>query len=181
MKYPMHDGRASGHREQFAIETDQSARRAVKERAYGVPPRGLQLDQFRASFGERIHHVADEGLGDIDLDFFDGLEQPAALRVFAQQHPRAPDRQFEALAAHRLDQHGQLQLAAAGDLVGAVLRHTAHLDCDIAFGLACKARLDHAGGELRSLASGKRRVVDRKHHRDRRRIDRLGRDRDAAL
>ena len=144
MKYPMHDRRASGHREQFAIETDQSARRAVKERADIVPPRGLQLDQFRASSGERIHHVADEGLGDIDLDFFDGLEQHAALRVFAHQHPRAADRQLEALAAHRLDQHGELKLAAAGDLEGALLRHTAHLDCDIAFGLACKARPDHA-------------------------------------
>ena len=92
MKYPMHDRRASGHREQFAIDTDQSARRAVKERADLVPPRGPQLNQFRASFGERIHHVADEGLGDIDLDFFNGLEQHATLRVFAHQHPRAPGR-----------------------------------------------------------------------------------------
>jgi hypothetical protein len=36
--------------------------------------------------------------------------------VGREQHARAADAQFEAFAAHRLDQHAELKFAAPGDL-----------------------------------------------------------------
>ena len=58
------------------------------------------------------------------------------------QHARPADRQLEALAAHGLDQHRQLQLAAAGDLEGVAARRRAHPDRDIALGLAQQSVAD---------------------------------------
>ena len=73
-----------------------------------------------------------------------GSSGPLTRRVFAHQHPRAADGELEALAAHGLDQHRELKLAAAGDLEGAVLRHAVHPDRDIALGFAGEACCDHA-------------------------------------
>ena len=74
-----------------------------------------------------------------------------------EEHARPRDRELEALAAHRLDQHAQLQLAAAGDFDRVLVVGLAHADGDIALGLAQQALADHARGApccLRGPASG---------------------------
>ena len=50
-----------------------------------------------------------------------GSSRWPVVGIGLEQHARARDRQLEALAAHRLDQHAELQLAAAGDLEGILL------------------------------------------------------------
>jgi hypothetical protein len=60
----------------------------------------------------------------------------AAVRAVAEQHARAADRQLEAFAAQRLDQHAELELAAAGDLEAVVVGGGGDPDRDIALGLA---------------------------------------------
>ena len=100
--------------------------------------------------------------------------------------PSAPSRnstrgrlidELEALAAHRLDQHAELELAAAGDLEGVLVGAFGDLDGDVAFGLAHQPVADHAARDLVALAPGIGAVVDREAHRQRRRIDRLRGDR----
>ena len=95
----------------------------------------------------------------------------------AQQHARAADRELEALAPHGLDQHGELQLAAAGDLEGVAAGRRGDPDRDVALGLAPQPLGDHARADLAALLAGERRIVDREGHRERRRVDRLRRQR----
>ncbi len=66
--------------------------------------------------GEQLRDRADVLLGHVDREALDGL---VALAVdLALDDVRLADRQLEALAAHHLDEHRQLQLAAPLDLVG---------------------------------------------------------------
>ncbi len=109
---------------------------------------------------------------DVDDDRLIGLL--AAVRAVAEEHARAADRQLEALAAHRLDQHAELQLAAAGDLERVLLGALGQADRDIALGLALQPVADHAALHLVAVAAGIGAVVDREAHRQRRRIDRAG-------
>ena len=115
-------------------------------------------------------------LVDVDHDLFDRLFQLAGV-VAAQQHLRPRHRQLEALAPHGLDQDAELQFAAAGDLHRILVVGFAHAQRDVAFGLAQQAVADHAAGDLVAFGAGERRIVDAERHRQRRRIDRLRRDR----
>ena len=80
-------------------------------------------------------------------------------------------------APHRLDQHAELQFAAAGDLERILLGALADPDRDIALGFAEQALADHARGHLGALAAGERAVVDREGDRQGRRVDRVGGER----
>ena len=97
-----------------------------------------------------------------------------AVLVLAEQHARAADAELEAFAAHRLDQHAELKLAAAGDFEAVLVGASVTLIATLRFGFAEQAVADHAAGHLGALAARHRRIVDREAHRQRRRIDRLG-------
>ena len=98
-------------------------------------------------------------------------------RVALQHDAGTRDAELEALAAHLLDQDGELQFAAAGDDVAVLVGGFLDLQRDIALGLLEQAVADDAGGDLVAFGAGQRRVVDHEGHGDRRRIDRLGLDR----
>ena len=66
--------------------------------------------------GEQLGDDADVVLGDVDRQALDRLVELAV--DLAGEHLGLADGQLEALAAHHLDEHGQLQLAAALDLPG---------------------------------------------------------------
>ena len=97
--------------------------------------------------------------------------------VAAEQHLGPRHGKLEALAAHGLDQNAELQLAAAGDLHRVAFLRFGDAQRDIAFGLAQQAVADHAARHLVAFGAGERRIVDAEGHRERRRIDRLGRQR----
>ena len=98
----------------------------------------------------------------------------AAVGAVAEEDARAADRELEALAAHRLDQHAELELAAAGDLERVLLGAFGEPDRDIALGLALQPVADDAALHLVAVAARIGAVVDREAHRQRRRVDRLG-------
>src|SRR5690606_3413896 len=90
-------------------------------------------------------------------------------------HFRTRDGELETFAAHVLDQHRQVQFAAARDqeLVG--ILELFDPQGDVVHGLALQPVLDLAAGEelatRQVLAAGERRVVDLEGHRDRRLVD----------
>ena len=107
--------------------------------------------------GQRLDHGARVGLGDVDGQ---PLHRLAGHAVdLAGDHLRLAHCQLEALAAHQLDQHRQLQLAAALHLprVGPV--GVEHPQRDVADQLAVEPLLEHPGGQLRAAAAGQRRVL----------------------
>src|SRR6185369_9884323 len=122
---------------------------------------GAHLGHLAAALAELVDHDAGEFLIDIDHCFLDRLQPLAGRRVLAIEHARAADRELEAFAAHGLDQHAELQFAAARDLEGVTAFRFLHLDRDVAFGLAHQARADHAAGHLVALAPRQRAVIDR--------------------
>ena len=94
----------------------------------------------------------------------------------SKQHLRARHGELEALAAHGLDQDAELQLAAARHLIGVlVVWLLDDVDGDVALGLLEQAVADDAALHLVAFLARKRPVVDTEHHRQRRRVDRLGR------
>ena len=118
---------------------------------------------------EQLRDDADVVLGDVDRHALDRLVALAVDR--ALQHARLADVQLEALAAHQLDEHGELQLAAALDLPGVRALGVVHADRDVADDLAVQPRLDQARGDLLALAAGHRRRVDAERDRQRRLVD----------
>ena len=102
-----------------------------------------------------------------------GSSRSPAL-VLLHDDARTRDGELEAFAAHGLDQHRQLQFAAAGDVEAVLVGGFLDLQRDIAFGFAQQAVADDAAGDLVALGAGKRAVVDDEGHGDGRRIDRLG-------
>ena len=112
----------------------------------------------------------------------DPLHRLVHLAVdLAGDHLGLADRQLEALAAHGLDQHGQLQLAAAEHLphVGPV--GGADPDGDVADQLGVEARLEQPGGQLRPVRPGQRRGVDADGHGQAGLVDGDGGQRDRAV
>ena len=83
----------------------------------------------------------------------------------------AADRQLVALAAHLLDQHRQLELAAAAHLEGVAGVGRMDLDRDVAQDLALEAGLDLARRDVLAVAAAEGRGVDAERHRQRRRVD----------
>ncbi len=91
---------------------------------------------------EQLRDDADVLLGDVDGDALDRLV-PLAVDL-ARQHLRLADRELEALAAHQLDEHRELQLAAALHLPRVGARGREHAERDVADELLVEPRLHHA-------------------------------------
>ena len=105
---------ATGGGHQQRAETDQATARAFEgdDRASGVA--GAQVGDAPLARREFLRDGADVLVGHVAHATLLRLE---ALAVdFLGDDFRPADLQLVALATHRFDQHGQLQLAAAGDL-----------------------------------------------------------------
>ena len=79
---------------------------------------------------EQLRDDADVLLGDVDRDALDRLV-PLAVDLL-RQHLRLADRELEALAAHQLDEHRELELAAALHLPGVRARGGEDAQRDVA-------------------------------------------------
>ena len=96
--------------------------------------------------GEHLGDDADVLLGDVDRQPLDRLVELAV--DLAGQHLRLPGGQLEALAAHQLQQHDQLQLAAALHLPGVGALGVVDPDRDVADQLGVEPVADLARGQL---------------------------------
>ena len=161
--------RAAGLGQELGAEADQAARR---DDLLDANPAGAVVDHLlHAALADAEHLDDDAGvlLGHVDRE---ALHRLVALAVdHARDDLRLADGQLEALAAHRLDEHGQLQLAAALHLprVRAVGRRDAQRH--VADELLLEALLDHRGGQLLAALADERRRVDADRHRQARLVD----------
>ena len=85
---------------------------------------------------------------------------------------RLPDRQLEPFAAHLLDEHLELELAAALDFPPVGPLGGKDAKGNVADELAAQARLDVGRGHLVALATGERGCVGSERHRERGLVDR---------
>ena len=115
LEQAVHDAGAARVRQELAMITDHAARLGAEEVMRVLPPTDGRMSVISALrmfiFSNDcarifIVHVDDDGFVRLGL---------LAVFVFAEQHARAADAELEAFAAHRLDQHAELKLAAAGD------------------------------------------------------------------
>ena len=128
---------------------------------------------------EELGDDADVVLGQVDRHALERLVQrPVDV---AREHLRLADGQLEALAAHELDEHRELQLAAALDLPGVGPLGVLHAQGHVADELLLQTRLDLPRGELAAVLAGERRGVDADRHRQRRLVDRDDRERPRVL
>ena len=125
--------------------------------------------------GEQLRQHADVLLGRVDREPLDRLVHLAV--DLARHDLRLADRELEALAAHELDEHRQLQLAAALHLPGVRPLGREHAERDVADQLGVEPALDLARRQPRALEPGERRGVDADRHRERRLVDLLDRQR----
>ena len=172
----VHDPGAACIGQEFTVIADQAARRGREGDAGLAAARGAHVGHFRLAQGHLVDDRARVLIVHVDHDGFIRLGALAVF-VFAEQHARAADAQFKALAAHRFDQHAQLQFAAASHVEAVLVGGFGNADRDIRFRFAHQAIADHAAGHLAAFAARHRAVVHREAHRQGRRIDRLGEQR----
>ena len=108
-------------------------------------------------------------LGDVDRQPLDRLVHLAV--DLAGEDPGLAGGQLEAFAAHQLQQHDELQLAAALDLPGVRPLGVEDADRDVADQLGVEAVADLARGQFGALFAGQRRGVDAEHDRERGLVD----------
>ena len=155
--------------EELGAEADQAAR---GHEVVHPHPAGAVVDhllQAALAQGQQLGDDADVVLGHVDRQALDRLVQLAV--DLAGEHLRLAHGQLEALAAHQLDQHRQLQLAAALHLPGVGALGVEHADRDVADQLLVEPRAHLARGELRAVLAGQRRGVDADHDRQRGLVD----------
>ena len=91
--------------------------------------------------------------------------------VVLEDDLRLADAQLVAFAAHRLDEHGEVELAAARDAEHAGVGGVLDAQRDVALELALEALGEVARRDVLAFLARERTVVDAEVHRDRRRVD----------
>src|SRR5262249_54805218 len=149
-----HDAGAARIREELAVIADQAAGRHLHGEPRLAAARRPHVRKFAASLADFLDDDAGELLVDVNLHLFDRLQPLAGGRIGLEDHARPPDRELVALAPHRLDQHRELQLAAARHLEGVLPFGLAHPDRHVALGFALQPRPDDAARHLVALLAG---------------------------
>ena len=127
------------------------------------------LRHLALAHGHLLEDDAHVGLGHVEHQQLERLLAHAVLVLREDLGVR--DRQLEALAAHRLDEDRELQLAAAHDLEGVGGVGGLDADRDVGEQLLLQPVLDVARRHPLALAAGEGRGVDGEDHRERRLVD----------
>ena len=98
------------------------------------------LDHLALARSEALDDGADEVFGDVDGEELVGLHELAVDALGDDLGAR--DHELEAFAAHHLDEHGELELAAAEDLEGVGRAGVFDADGDVGEELFVEALLD---------------------------------------
>ena len=118
---------------------------------------------------EQLGDDAEVVLGHVDRHVLDRLVDLAV--DLAGDDLGLADGELEALAAHHLDEHRELQLAAALHLPGVGAVGGEHAQRHVADQLGVEARLHLAGRQLVAVLARQRRGVDADRHREARLVD----------
>ena len=129
----------------------------------------LHVDQLPAALADHLHHGAGLVLGHFDHQRLERLFGHAVVVV--EDHVRLADGKLETFAAHGLDEHGEVQDAAAGDreLLGAGDRLDA--EGDVLLQLLHQPLAEVAAGEILAFLAGQGRSVHAEGHLQRRLVD----------
>ena len=119
LEQPVHDAGAARVGEELAMIADQAARRGGEGQPRLAAARRAHVGHLALALRHLLDDRARMLVVDVDDDRLIGLL--AAVGAVAEEDARAADRKLEALAPHRLDQHAELELAAAGDLEGVLV------------------------------------------------------------
>ena len=157
----VHDALAVGVGQELAAIAEQAAAGHTELDA-GAAVHHLHVHQDGLAGAQSGHDVALIDLGHVDDNALHRLHDLAVLLV--GQNVRGADLQLIALAAHRLDQDGQVHFAAAHDAEGIVRGGILDLQGDVLQQLTHQAVTDLAGGDVLALLAGKRGIVDREGH-----------------
>src|SRR5690606_18591817 len=113
LEQAVHDAGTAGVGEELAVIADQAAAGRAEGDPRLAPAGGAHVGHLAFALGDLLDHGTGEFVVDVDDDRL--VRLLAAVGAVAEQHARPADRELEALAAHVLDQHAELELAAAGD------------------------------------------------------------------
>ena len=155
------DGLTLGGGEQVRPQAHQAARRDLELQERPVAT-WFHPHESSLAAGGKLDGRAHKLLGNLDGEFFDRLAALAANGLV--QHLGLAHLQFEALAAHRLDEHGQMQDAAAVNHEGIGIQARLDTEGEILLKLLLQAFLDVAGGHELAVLAEERRVVDHEEH-----------------
>src|SRR5690606_27649618 len=160
---------AGRDRQVLRAEADQPARRNAVLEAHAAAAVRDHVHELAASLREPAHDRALMLLVEIARDELPRLVNLAVDAALDRRGTR--HRELVALAPHRLDQHRQMQLAAARD--AEPIRVVGLLDAqrDVVLGFLLEPGTNLAAREVLAFASGERRLVDLEGHRDRRLVD----------
>src|SRR5713226_131215 len=108
-----HDSVARGQRQEVVPEADQAARRNHVLEANPALRVVADLDHLASTLPERLRHRAEVLLADVNRQPLHGLHELAIDPL--DDGFWARDLELIALPAHRFDEHGEVELAAAAD------------------------------------------------------------------
>ena len=174
----VHDGGAARIGQNFAAQPDQSARRHMKLQA---DPAGAVVDHLghlALARAQLFNDHPEEVLGTIDDQ---KLQRLLHLAVDGPRKDfRLTDHQLEPLAAHHLDDNGELELAAAHHLER-VRAEFLDANGDVGQQLLVEPVAQVPRGDPLPFPPAERRRVDRELHRDRGFVDMNCRERFRSL
>ena len=169
-----HDGLALGGGQEVRPQAHQAARGDFELEERPVAAR-FHPHEGGLAAGGKLDGGAHELLGNLDGELLDRLAALAADGLV--QHLGLAHLQLEALAAHRLDEHRQVQDAAAVDDEGIGVQAGLDAEGEVLLELLLQAFLDVAGGHELAVLAEERGVVDHEEHRHRGFVDGDGRER----
>src|SRR5882757_1259820 len=157
---------------QLAAQADQSARRDFEIEAHAARIVIAHFEHFAAAAANGFENDTDEVFRDVDHQTLDRFELAA---VFGAHHAfRFADHQLKTFAAHRFDQDGELQFAAAENAKR--FRRIGVFDANRNVGeqLFLQPVAKIARSEIAAFFAGERKSVDGENHGQRRLVDQQG-------
>src|SRR5580704_10015395 len=150
---------------QLAAQSNQPARRDAELHAHAA---GIVIDHFfhfTAAVSQQFHYDADEILGAIHHQQFEGL--PAAAVFGAHYDFRFPNHEFVTLTAHGFNQDRRLQFPAAQHAKGVRGSGIFYTQRHVGEQFLFQARANVARSDELALAAREGRGIDGENHRER--------------
>ena len=108
----VHDRRALGVGEQFALITNQTTGRCMEHQTQAIAAGWAHFQKIGFALSHFLNDHAGMFFINVDHDFFDRLKNSAVFLAL-EHNARTRDAELEAFAAHGFDQNAKLQFAAA--------------------------------------------------------------------
>ena len=157
----VHDCLAAGRVEHARAQADEAARRDLGLDVHALAAR-VDLEDLGAALAEQFQRRPHPAERRVEHEPLEGFARHAVDLLLDDL--RLAHGQFEALAAHVLDEDAQVQQAAARDVEFVARVAHGHLQRHVLLELLLQAIPDLAAGDVLPLAAAERTVVDAEDH-----------------